>query len=66
MVPPNEDHRQILPSPSMEEAAHAIHRLRNHKLPEAEGITADLVKYTDNQLNQARRQLIFKGQRINV
>ncbi|CAD7082566.1 unnamed protein product [Hermetia illucens] len=44
-VPPTEDDGQILPPPSIKETVRAMHRLKYHKSPGPDGITAELVKY---------------------
>ncbi|CAD7087998.1 unnamed protein product [Hermetia illucens] len=59
-VPPTEDDGQILPPPSLGETVRAIHRLKNHKSPGADGITAELVKYGGDQLHQVVHQLVLK------
>ncbi|CAD7093988.1 unnamed protein product [Hermetia illucens] len=60
-VPPTEDNGQILPPPSLEQTVRPIHRLKNHKSPGADGITAELVKYGGDQLHQVVHQLVLKG-----
>ncbi|CAD7088028.1 unnamed protein product [Hermetia illucens] len=51
-VSPTKDDGQILPQPSSGETVRAIHRLKNHKSPGADGITVELVKYGGDQLHQ--------------
>ncbi|CAD7089335.1 unnamed protein product [Hermetia illucens] len=55
-APPAEDDGQILPPPSIGETVRAIHRLKNHKSPGADGITAELVQHVGDQLHQALHQ----------
>ncbi|CAD7077681.1 unnamed protein product [Hermetia illucens] len=59
-VPSTEDDGQILPPPSLGETVRAIHRLKNHKLPGADGITVELIKYGGDQLHQVVHQLVLK------
>ncbi|CAD7093840.1 unnamed protein product [Hermetia illucens] len=51
-VPSAEGDGQILAPPSIGKTVRAIHRLKNHKSPRADGITAELVKYGGDQLHQ--------------
>ena len=59
-VPPTEDDEQILPPPSIRETVRAIHRLKNHKLPGADEITAELGKDGGAQLHQVVHQFVLK------